>query len=431
MAVAQVPVSGGGGASLRSLAGTDTLITVNLKGGAQDANLKVLRVHDTYFSVINENGQDLYYTYDKVQSVKVQGGVVETKTFYLNVNRNLTAEEQGILDNALKVARELFAAGKQNQPLRIKASVLLIVNGTDEDSQGALDYLNGLSETNDLKTKVLAAEALWEAGEDPDTRDLIADALRSGDRVTRGTAARLAGLTEQTEFEVDLLRMMQDRSWEISAPAAIGLARLGNREIIPTLVSMVGERIEQRAEAARKALVILGGEDAEELLIARLGTTEGIARFRVARTLHELGNETGTELLREEYLNSAYLQLQAAVLLAKDGNPTAKEIIRERLNRRFDPTAEILRRRSEGAAALLYSGDRTVTGVVQEILRESDTKIDVDVLDWIGRLGITALLPVCAPSLASDVPDELFHASRAVIAIANPEFRRRWIEAEK
>ena len=72
-----------------------------------------------------------------------------------------------------------------------------------------------------------------------------------------------------------------------------------------------------------------------------------------------------------------------------------------------------------------------MVGTLQEILREGEVEIDAPVYDSIGRLGITGLLPICRPGVNSGESVEAIYAARAVVAVAKPGYRERWIAATR
>ncbi|GMW01149.1 MAG: hypothetical protein AMXMBFR84_22860 [Candidatus Hydrogenedentota bacterium] len=424
-ALAQVTVSGGKGAKLDSIAGSDTVVTVVLKAGARDPNLKVTGVFDDYFSVEATSGEKYSYKYDDVASVEVQGAVIPVRKVDLLESRGLTNEQRDIVDRAMARISETFTTSP-DQSLKMRAAMLLMVAGDSEAKQVGADYLGTLRESNDLRTSLAAVEYSFLAGADGDYTTVVANGLASGERKTKGKAAILAGLTGLQSAVTQLNTMAQDRAAEIAIPGVLGLAHLGNRDNLPLLLSMINERNEDRSEAAKKALVLLGGDDVIESLGDLLPKSEGLSQFRIAEALHRLGDERGTRKLENDYLSSLVLQHSAAVVLAQDGDPRAMQILRDRLaDKRFDPLPEILTRRAEAAAALLKAGDRTNIGVFQELLRLADPEIELSVYRHLSKLGMPSLLPICLPGVESQEPARALNACQAVVAIANSDFRKR------
>lgn len=423
---AQVPVVGGQGARLNDIAGTDTLVTVVLKGsGATDANLKVQEVRDNILSVKSESGQLNHYLLSDIQEIRIQGSVMTVKRLDPLVDRGLTPDQQQVTNRAITRANEIFNAAAGNQPLRMWAAEVLAVGGNDEQRQAALEYLDTLASGNDLRTALDAAHHLVLAGAPPSTSELVSQGLESGDRIVRASAARLAGLTQDPSGKAQLHQMLRDRASDIAVPAIDALAWLGDREIIPTLLSLVTERNEDKANAAADALIALGGDDVITAMKGKLASSEGRARFRVVRVLHALGDPTGAKLMREEMLHVPSLEFESATILARQGDPVAMQILRDRLAQRYDPYPEVLAHRAEATAALIESGDRTNVSVFQELLRLGVPEIDLIVLRLIGQLELRSLLPVTQPAIENTDPMVAVAASQAAVSLAHADYRVR------
>ncbi|GMV94723.1 MAG: hypothetical protein AMXMBFR82_45010 [Candidatus Hydrogenedentota bacterium] len=423
---AQVPVVGGQGARLSDIEGTDTLVTVVLKGSnASDANLKIQDVRNNVLTVESESGQLNHYLMSDIQEIRVQGSVMTVKRLDPLVDRGLTPEQQQVVTRAVDRAYEIFNGAAGNQPLRMWAAEVIAVGGTDEQKQAALDYLNTLASGNDLRTALDAAHHLVLAGSPPPTSELVGQGLDSGDRLVRASAARLAGLTEDPTGKAQLHQMLRDRASDISVPAIDALAWLGDREIIPTLLELITERNEEKANAAADALIALGGDDVLAALREMVPSAEGRARFRVVRVLHALGDPTGTKLMREEMLKVPSLEFDSATILARQGDPVAMQVLRDRLAQRYDPYQEVLTRRAEATAALIESGDRTNISVFQELLRIGMPEINMTVLRLISLLDLRSLLPVTQPVIESSDPAVATAACQAAVSLAHADYRAR------
>ena len=425
MAIAQAPVVGGKGAGLSEIAGTDTLVTIQLKSGAQDANVKVEKVSDGLLEILTATGQRDYYKLSDIKEIRVQGDVVRVRSLSSMADRGLTTDQQGALDRAIARAAELFTNGAANQPVRVLSAQVLAIAGTEDAKKTGIEYLTSLQTGNDLYTSLIAAANLYLAGHADVPSELIKQGLESGDRNIRGLAATIAGDTNNQDFLPDLRRMLQDRASEISAPAAYALARLGDRESIPTYLTMISERGAERSNAAAFALAKLGGPDVIEQMKVKLPKAEGLAKFRIVRVLFELNDPEGSRLMREDLMKVPSLQFEASLLLAPKGDMGALQYLRNYLNQRYDPTPEFITRRAEATAALIRSGDRTNAGVFQELLGIESPDVQIAVLRVLGTLNAKSLLPILQPCIESAEPSVSAIACQSAVALAYSDYRDR------
>lgn len=440
-AFGQVPVSGGDGATLQRIAGTDTRVTVILKdAGAEIANLRITELRDGHFETINEQGVESYFPYDAVSGIRVQGGIVEVSTRDVLGDRALSEDEAKALAEAMDKVRELFRTAVDNQRIRMDAAVLLMVAGEDDQKAAAEEYLRQLLDTTDIQTRMSAALSLYEAGDPGPAAEVALEGLNNRDRSVRAVGAVLAGLAKLEDAELQLNRMVRDRAADVSAPAAWALGKIGDRDALPTIINMLTDRNPTRAEAAVSALIDMGDDELIEGLQVELERQEGLARFRVARVLHALGDEVGTNVIRNEYLESQAgpIRHQAAIILAKDGDVKALQTLREDLRSRYDPTPAELVRRAQAVAALTAAGDRTYLGAFQELLGQSnqfesrDPAVqlrnqvgEIAVLAVIALSGDRTLLTTINPSVSSREPMVAITACSAAVAITNEEYRER------
>ena len=232
-----IPITGVSGANLREIAGTPTLVTIVVKGrDAEDPNLQITELGSNYLSVLNpETGDRHAYLFTDVKEIRVQGGKIEAKQFKMDVERSLTPSQQQLVSRAIRQVAEVFEQENRNQPAKMNAAMVIASQGDEE----GLKYLQDLARQNDLETALGAYYRLYIAGYKDLDSDLIDRALTSGDRQIRGTAARVAGLYRDRTAEAALLRMVKDRAADLSAPSALALARMGNREAIPTMLDML------------------------------------------------------------------------------------------------------------------------------------------------------------------------------------------------
>ena len=410
-----------GSVSLSSIAGSDTLVTVVLKIGAEDPNLKVLEVRRETISFGTDDGGETVYRRADIDYLKVQGSVVARREPVVLGNVALRPEDQQIVDRASARAAELFNSSKDNQELRIKAAAYMAFDGNEE----AAKYLTSLAESNNLRTRIDAARGLYLAGEDIPS-GLIEEGLESSNRNIRAATAVLAGLFRHRSSEGILMEMFNDRSAQYAAPAAVALARLGNREIIPRLFDdMIGSISDEKNDAGVHALIILGGEEVIEAARYLLNETEGLERFRLIRVLFELGDEGGRKELIRVFNEELTITPEAALMLAGDKYWEATQYLQERLKRREDDTPENLAYRARNATAILSGGDNSAVYVYQDLLRREDADIKMLVLDLIAEYGGRSMLKLIQTSIVNVDPELSMVACNTAMAIANPTYRQR------
>ncbi|MBX3178969.1 MAG: hypothetical protein KF886_16565 [Candidatus Hydrogenedentes bacterium] len=416
-------VRGGGGASLGSIAGSETLVTVVLKAGAEDPNLQVSEVRGETISFTNPKGNETVYRKGDIDHIRVQGDVVQRRLPIVRGSVALRPEDQMIVDQARSRAGEIFRTSQDNQELRIQAAALTAYAG-DEEAAG---YLTSLAESNNIRTQIDAARGLYLAGK-PAPGAVITGALDSNNRNVRAAGAELAGLFKIEASTPVLMNMFSDRSAQYAAPAAVALARLGNREIIPGLFDMIGSISDEKNKAGVRALIILGGEDVIESTRRRIRETQGLERFRLIRVLFALGDEDGRKELIRVFNEELTITPEAALLLASDQYWDAAKYLQDRLRRREDDTYENMSFRARNANALMTGGDPSAVHVFQDLLRRDDNKIKAEVLDLIAESGARDMLKLIQTSITNVDPALSIMASNAAMAIANPSFRERLLD---
>ncbi|MBI2422893.1 MAG: HEAT repeat domain-containing protein [Candidatus Hydrogenedentes bacterium] len=431
---APLRVTGPSGQSLESLVGSDTLITVVLKAkGAEDPNLKLHSLGDTYFVVITDANKRVTYPYDMVDSIRVQEGAVEKPEFKLDPSRGLTANDQEVVDRAIQRLEGLFTGSDTSQERKVKAATLLALNG----NAGAEAYLDSLVNSNDLPTQFDGAIAYYMLNKEF-SRKLLREGLESGNRQIRATAALLAGLGGASEFTPELMSMLNDRSAEHVAPAAIALAHLNSREAIPQLISLLSSLNEEKNEASVRALTILGGDDLVEQLEARAKNTSGQELFRIAQVLIALGNETGLKMMKHVFNDQPTITPQAALFLAPAGDYDAEQYLRDQIKRRITEDEPNLVYRAQNAGALIAAGDSSAQAVFQQLLRLSTVdkgrenlayqNVKSAVFEEFIKLQERGLLTILYPSLEDSDPWVTLDACNAAIALVKPEYRERYLK---
>jgi HEAT repeat protein len=422
------PVSNRNGLTLRDLVGKDTFVSVVLKDrGATDQNLRVVEIGPNYFSVLTQNGERMPYKFESVAEVRIQDGQIEARKFNLDENRMLKVEEQKVVDRALERAREIFDAANSDQTVKMRAATLLAVSGRAD----AVDYLRGLSTTNDLATDIDASLRLYLIGDKETNKAVLAKGLQSGDRKVKAAAVKLAGLTGDKDDIPILVDMLQERTVDISAPAARALARLDCRSGIPYMVRMLVELNEEKGNAAIFALSRLGGQDVVSQLKDKLKTTSGQTQYRVITCLYKLKDPLGKELMIKQMKNVPTLAPEAALVLARDGDWDAVQYLTGRLKRRYDETEDVMLYRAKAAAALVANADPTAISYVQELLRSDNVNIRKQICILLADLGKKRLIPILQPTIESADADLALQACAATVAIAKPDFRERYIEYQQ
>jgi len=410
-----IPITGTNApASLQDLVGTPTLVTVVLKGsGARDPNLKLSEIREDRLIMTASNGDTIPYMADSIEQIEVQGGVVEQRRLPQLDAQMLRPEHQRVVDRAWSRVREIYNDSADNQGLKIQAATLLSLSN-DADAH---NYLRQLAESNDIETQLTASGAVSEG--------LIRQGLDSGNRNARVMAASLAGLANYQDAATLLKVMFRDRAVQLSAPAARALARLGVRDIVPELFTMIFELHEDKGEAAKFALTKLADEDVVEQLKFRLLEAEGVSRFRLVTILFNIGDPVGLAELKDIFKNYPTLTPEVALLLATHGDWEATQYLRNRLARREDLTEANLGYRARNAQALLKGGDPSAMAVFQELLRSDDPAITNLVFELMTELGEARMITLLQPSIENVDKEFAINACKAVISLALPDFRER------
>jgi HEAT repeat protein len=304
--------------------------------------------------------------------------------------------------------------------------MLLALNG----EQDAIDYLIELGVSNSINAQLSAGLSLYLAGVEPPAdklklSSLVRQGLDSGNRQARAQAAQLAGLTGDTTVTADLLTLLQDRNPAQSGPAAISLAKLGVRESIPQLLAMLEARSEEKGEAAKIALIELGGDDLKQQLATRFNSAQGFGKFRIAQVLFALDDEVGKKEMQRVFREVFTLALEASKALAAKGDFDAMGDLQSRLNERMDESDAGLQEYTEIAEALLKGGDTTAQAIMQQVLRRESVPARVAVCRALLEVGNRRMMPLIQASLESRELPLTIEACATVTGLGNPEFRDR------
>lgn len=415
------PIVGGvAGVTLSSLANTKTLVTVVLRDrGAADPNLRIVDVGPDYFAVQgSDDAPRTAYRFSSVREVRVQAEKVEEKKLNIEESRSLRAEEQRVVSRAFERAREIFDAASADQPLKMRAAMLLVIGGNKD----AREYLDRLASSNDVATEIDAVLSLYQAGGIDNAASTIEAGLASGNRAIKGKAATMAGLLGDRASISELTTMLADRNTEIWVPAAKALGRLECRETMPTLVDMLLELNEEKANAAVFALCQLGGPDVVSALKAKLSSIDGMARYRIGLILYRLGDPEGKKMFSKEIMKVPTMTPDAALVLAADKDWEAMQYLRRRLKERYNETEENMLYRAKAAVALLQGGDLVAASHLQTLLRSDKISVKRKICVMIAELGKRRQIPIVQPAMESSDNQLALDACTAAIAMARPSF---------
>lgn len=437
IASAQVPITGKSGATLQKLASTSTLVTVVLKNGSEDKNLRITEVLNNKIVVESTTGQNHFYLYEQIREVRVQAGVSEVKRFELNERRTLTNDEIEARARAEEVAKSVFQTANANQSLKMKAArVVLGLNSEDEEARG---YLDTLIQGNDLGISLDAMTNLYLALGTGNSTAILERGIASGNQQTRATSAALACITKDQALAHPLGILADHRSSQIAAPSMRALGNIGDTSSLETLYKAIGGINDAKGDAARDALIALGGQTVIDRLHELLETTKGLARFRVIQVLYALEDEEGTSLLETESLKSVATANEAAITLAPSGNWEAKEYLRAKLEKRMDNTEENLLLTSRASVALIAGGFTQAQSNLQELFRMTTMdvyapgsnkemilkNVKIGVCQEIAVSGLRRLVPLLMAPMASNAPGLMTEAADAVLSLTDSDYRDR------
>ena len=414
----------GGGATLRSLAGTETLVTVVLNGSeATDPNLQIVRIGSDTITFAGPDREDVVYLFSSLKEIRVQDAVLVSTRRSHEQSRSLRAEEQRVLDRAFARAREIYESANAEQGAKMKAAMLMAADGDET----ALEYLKMLTGSKDLETELRASVCLYQAGETGIDEALIKEGLESGNRRCKKDAVLLASvLNDQSSIPI-LTRMLNDRDSDISVPAALALGRMGDTAAVPTLVEMLSRRNDDVGAAAVAALSAIGGPEVVEQTKALLPDSEPLTVHRIGLVLNAAGDPKGAEILQMELTEMPTLAREAAIVLAGSGVWDGKQFLMNALKSRYDEVEEEMLFRARAAIALVKSGDPTAITHVQELLRVKKDQIRSLICIELAALGKRRQLAIVQSCVESATTDLALSAASAAVAMARPDFHERFV----
>jgi HEAT repeat protein len=232
--------------------------------------------------------------------------------------------------------------------------------------------------------------------ESPDRRDPLAVAAS-------GTGAELAepsapvDVTPEVLFGLatDTLRQLMDSpSPRIQRIAAVALSRSGDDRAMAMLRVLVEEEtVELRKVEIAYALARAGDAKAQKILRRRLKHTQRDVRVDAARSLVQLGDDTGSEVLRQ-VLSLPGHRIGAAGLLARLGDQRGVAALRKELG----SSASSDETRMRAAVALGRAGDASVRERLIAMLE--DRRYHVGAADALAALGDQTAVPALVKQLA-------------------------------
>lgn len=444
-AYGQVPVVGGDGVTLKDLVGSNTLVTIRLKGGgARDMNLKIGALHSSHLSVTDLDGTVTAYNLDQIYEIRVQKGRITRERRPGPGSGVLSSRDLDIEERAMERAYEIFSGNKGNQLMGLRAAALL---GAQGNSAAIEDYLRPRATSSDLETAVLASKYLYLAGETPDP-EVISRGFQAANRSTLAAAAGLAGWTKYADAKRAVRLLLNDSITEIFSNAARASGRLGDREAIPTLISAIPSLDKEKAEAAVFALSLLGGETVREEMQTLVDRGRGPKRFRAIRVLVAMGDKRMLEELRPENLREPIYAVEAAIILVRGGDWDATLELRDRFEKSSKTTEEALNERARIAAGLIEGGYKQAKSGLQDLLQLTPPDIflsrntrnlqgakkdiiratQITVCNLIADSGARSLMSILKPTLENQDTEVALAACEAAIAIANPTYRERLVQ---
>lgn len=190
-----------------------------------------------------------------------------------------------------------------------------------------------------------------------------------------------------------LRELLDSSSAQVQRIAATALARTGEPAALERLGALLEvEESELRQIDIAYALARAGDARGTKLLQTSLGDERRDVRLDAARSLVQLGDDSGGKVLRR-MLSLSNHKIGAAALLARMGDEDGIETLRKALE--SSRSSEETRMRA--VVALGRAGDRTVRDRLVEILE--DGRFHVGAADALAALGDTAAVPALAKQL--------------------------------
>ncbi len=442
------PITGDEGATYDDLIREQALVTIILNQGAPEYNLRIRAIYPTAskptIAVETSSGEKTAHLFANIREVRVQKARIATEN-KPDPETVLTAEDKKIAENAAERALAIFKESHL-QPLKMFAAQIL-AGSNHPNKADAIAYLRELSRANDAATATSAAFSLWHNGEEvPD--EVVLNGFNSGNRTAKAQAAMLAGLMKAPQFIPEVRKLLLDPSTEVYPPAAIAVGRLHDRESLPKLYEGIRVISEEKSRAAAFALAEIGGPDVIRQLQQMLPNARGMEWFRIVSVLRELGDAEARRLFETQTLGQPPFQRNAAIELAKEGNPEAIKFLRDFLVKQVDPDPNNLVYKAMVGLALYEQGDLQAKGIIADMLntQASDVYIrgqtannqakekaaltvQLGTCMVIGHSMRRDLLPLLMAPMQSVDPAVALAACDAIMQIANREYGKNGRQA--
>jgi len=438
------PITGDEGATYDDLIREQALVTIILKQGAPEYNLRIRAIYPTAskptIAIETPSGEKTAHLFSNVREVRVQKERIRTED-KPDPETVLTAEDKKIVESATNRALSIFKETHVS-PLKVAAANILAAND-HPDKENALSYLRDLSRANDAATSMMASLLLWQNGETV-SDEILLNGFNSGNRSAKALAAQIAGLMGAEQFVVELRKLLLDPSVEVYPHAATAIGRVKDRESLPKLYDGIRVISEEKSEAAAFALAEIGGPDVIRQLQQMLPNARGMEWYRIVRVLRELGDADAINLFETQTMSQPPFQRGAALELAEEGNAEAVKFLRDFLVKQVDPDVENLVYRAAVGLTLYKQGDLQAKGIVADVLNTQPSDIylrgqtgnnqakeaaalavQVSTCALIGDSMRRDLLPLLAAPMQSVDPVVALAACNAITEISNRDFGKR------
>lgn len=173
-----------------------------------------------------------------------------------------------------------------------------------------------------------AAKALGAIGEERCIDPLIG-ALRDDDRAAREGAAEGLALMGATAI-APLTQALGDPDWHVRMGAVVALRIIGDRTVLPEIITATGDESRFVRREAVKALGRMGGTDVLQPLASALADEDTGVRLRAAGALGRTGsNDAVAPLAGALEDRDTGVRLRAAQALEELGTPAARAVLEQ------------------------------------------------------------------------------------------------------
>lgn len=435
VAGAPIPVTGG---SIEALEGSNTLVTVVLKSSyARDMNLTVSAVEDELIRFTDETGTSVVYQIGDIAELRVQNDRIAWSSGI--ASSPLQREDVvGALRRAAERAEQVFRASQQPR-LQVLASEVAGASGSSD----AVAFLERAALSNDIPSAVNARRSLYALGTRPNG-ETLKFGIRSSDRDTKGNAAHLAGLVQLESLRDAVVELVKDPAPAVFSGAALGCGYYQDQRALPYLLRALNTTDARKADAAVFALAKIGGDEVRREMHTRIQTASGSEWYHAVRVLYLLGDPVGVELLRGEMRSASPYAVQTALMLAEDDYWDANVFLRQFLDTSRDLSPEAFEQRIAAAALLLSKEYVQAKAHLRDILAmdpntiyirgklgdeaahlAAHTALKIQLCQQLAVRAEPSMLQLLLTAVDDQNPAVALVAGRAIVAISNPDYRKR------